>query len=197
MPEKKENKEKIPKNKEQKKNKKLPEKDKKTKMEERIEKKIGEKIKELKKEIEERKSVKKKLKIKERRISQKPLLGKKEIEKKIIELGEGGNPASKIGTILKEKYNVYSVRELLGKTITKVLREKKIYSKLPEDLMNLIKKAANLLEHMEKNKKDQTAKYGYRLTISKIRRLSNYYKKKGAIPKEWYYSEETAKLLVR
>ena len=51
--------------------------------------------------------------------------------------------------------------------------------------------------HMQTNKKDQTAKRGYTLTVSKIRRLTDYYHRTGKLDKAWRYTAETAALLVK
>ena len=75
--------------------------------------------------------------------------------------------------------------------------EKNVYPKLPEDMMNLLKKSVNLRNHMEKNKKDYHSYRGLELTESKIRRLGRYYIKKGTLPTGWKYDPQQAKLLVR
>ncbi len=42
-----------------------------------------------------------------------------------------------------------------------------------------------------------SAKRGLMLTVSKIRALEKYYKKKGKLPMQWRYSAETAALLAK
>ncbi|MFH0905758.1 MAG: 30S ribosomal protein S15, partial [archaeon] len=82
--------------------------------------------------------------------------------------------------------------------INKIQEEAKLRdNKLPDDLMALIKRSVKLIKHKTENKKDQTAKRGYQLTVSKINRLRKYYIKNGKIPKDWRYSDDAAKLLVK
>lgn len=120
----------------------------------------------------------------------------KEVEQLIVKLAKQGNSQSSMGIILRDTYGVPDVRRILNKKIGKVLEENKIKSKLPEDLVFLIKKELNILKHMDTNKKDMPAKRGMQLTESKIKRLVKYYKKKGIIDKDWVYDREKAKLLV-
>jgi ribosomal protein S15P/S13E len=53
------------------------------------------------------------------------------------------------------------------------------------------------MKHMDSNTKDNTAKRGYQLTVSKIRRLAKYYKRNRKLPEDWRYTPEKAKLLVK
>lgn len=118
----------------------------------------------------------------------------KEIELLIIKLAREGRTSSEIGTILRDTYGVPDVRTVAGKKITQILEEKKLLSKLPEDLMALIKKVVAVKAHMELNKKDQTAKRGIMLTESKIKRLIKYYKRVGKLPEDWKYDPKQAKM---
>ncbi|MCD6434143.1 MAG: 30S ribosomal protein S15 [Candidatus Diapherotrites archaeon] len=124
-------------------------------------------------------------------------LTKKEIEEHIVSLANAGHTPSEIGLILKEEFGIYDVKAVIGKKVQQVLAEHNLLPQIPEDLFNLIKKAVKIRKHMETNRKDYTAKRGYMITISKIRRLARYYKRKGKLPKDWYYDEATASLLVR
>ena len=63
-------------------------------------------------------------------------------------------------------------------------------------ISNLIKRQIQILAHLEKNHKDQTARRGLRLTESKIDRLIRYYKKTNKLSKDWKYDKTKAKLLV-
>jgi len=120
-----------------------------------------------------------------------------EVKELVIKLANEGNTKSEIGLILRDQYAIPSVKIVTGKTISEILREAKLEPEIPEDLLNLIKKSVRLQKHLEKNKKDFTAKRGLQLTESKIRRLVNYYTKKGKLPKDWRYSPESAKLLAK
>ena len=120
-----------------------------------------------------------------------------EIVDAIRGLANEGVPKSEIGMILRDQYGVPDIHSITGKTLTEILDELGFKEELPEDLLNLIKKSVKLKEHMDENKKDFTAKRGHQLTVSKIRRLVSYFKKKGKLPAEWRYTEETARLLVK
>jgi small subunit ribosomal protein S15 len=121
----------------------------------------------------------------------------KEIEEAIVSLSNAGHSASEIGMILRDQYGVPNVKELTGKKIEGILEKHELLPDVPQDLLNLIKKSVALQKHSSENKKDFTAKRGYQLTVSKIRRLVKYYHKKGKLPKEWRYTAEKAALLVK
>jgi small subunit ribosomal protein S15 len=123
-------------------------------------------------------------------------LTKAEIYKTIETLSKKGEPKAIIGLRLKEQ-KAYTKKES-GKRISQVQEELGLTNnKLPDDLIDLIKKAVKLLKHKESNKKDMTSKRGYQLTVAKINKLRNYYISKNKIPKDWRYSDKTAKLLVK
>jgi len=119
-----------------------------------------------------------------------------EIELIIEELAKKGYKPSMIGVILRDQFGIPLVRPILGKRITQVLEEKGLAPKIPEDLLNLLRKAVNLRRHLEEHPKDYHAKKGLIDLESKIRRLVRYYRRVGKLPKDWEYSPETAKLLV-
>ena len=121
----------------------------------------------------------------------------KEITELITNLANSGHTPSQIGLILRDQYGIPSVKAVTGKTVQKILAENDLEGDLPEDLLNLIRRSVKLKEHMEKNRKDFTAKRGYQLTVSKIRRLVKYYIKEKRMPKTWHFSDEKAALLVK
>lgn len=121
----------------------------------------------------------------------------KEVEELVIKYAKQGMSCAQIGLILRDQYGIPSVKIITGKTISKILKEHKMYPKLPEDLLNLMKRAVEISAHLEKNKKDYQSYRGLELTESKIRRLAKYYIKKGVLPKNWKYDLEQAKLLIR
>jgi small subunit ribosomal protein S15 len=120
----------------------------------------------------------------------------KEVESIIVKLAKSGKTPSQIGLVLRDSYGVPDVRALGIKTITDVVKENHLLTKLPEDLTALIKKDIELMKHLEQNKKDFSAKRGMILTESKIGRLVKYYQSKKVLPKEWKYTREKAKLLI-
>ena len=137
--------------------------------------------------------------------SKKPLEAKKpfwtdkkakEIELIIVKLAKEGNTASKIGIILRDSYGIPDVKTLLDKSITQVLREKKLEKELPEDLLALIKKTVMVRDHLEENKQDTVAKRGLQLTESKIKRLTKYYKTTGKLAEEWKFDPKRAKMFI-
>ncbi|MBU0979368.1 MAG: 30S ribosomal protein S15 [Nanoarchaeota archaeon] len=120
----------------------------------------------------------------------------KEVELLIVKLAKEDHSTSEIGMILRDTYGVPNVKSLCNKSITPILKQKKLQPKLPEDLTNLIKKFIEIAKHQEANKKDMTAKRGRRLTISKIARLVKYYKKAGTLPQEWKFDPKQASMYV-
>ncbi|MFA5763659.1 MAG: 30S ribosomal protein S15 [archaeon] len=121
----------------------------------------------------------------------------KEVEEVVVSLANAGHSPSKIGLILRDEHNVKNFRETTGKHLRSVLDENKLLGEIPEDLLNLIRKSVDLFNHLDKNKKDYSAKRGYELTVSKIRKLSRYYVKKGKLPADWKYTAQSAALLVK
>ena len=109
----------------------------------------------------------------------------KEVEKLVIKYGKAGKNPSQIGIRLRDSYGINSVKALTGKSVGKILEENKLRSELPEDLLALIKRLILIKQHMEKNNHDQTAKRGYILTTSKIRRIVKYYQKSKRLPAGW------------
>jgi len=63
---------------------------------------------------------------------------------------------------------------------------------MPEDFEILLKKAASLRVHLERNKKDLHNKRALQLVEAKIHKLSRYYKNKGILSPDWKYG--TAKM---
>jgi small subunit ribosomal protein S15 len=121
----------------------------------------------------------------------------KEVEEAIVHLANEGHTASEIGMILRDQYGIPKTGKVIGKKVGQVLAENRLVGQIPEDLMNLIRKSVSLREHLEKNRKDMSAKRGLMLTVSKIRALEKYYKRRGKLPLAWRYSAETAALLAK
>ncbi|OYT41960.1 30S ribosomal protein S15 [Candidatus Pacearchaeota archaeon ex4484_26] len=113
--------------------------------------------------------------------------GKEEVESIVLKLAKQGMQAAKIGLILRDVYGIPLVKPITGKSISKILKEKNLLAKEPDEVSNLIKRANKLKKHIEKNKHDVVAKRGLQLTEAKIRRLIKYYKKKGVFDKKWKY----------
>ena len=120
----------------------------------------------------------------------------KEIELLVVKLAKEGKRASEIGLTLRDTYGIPDVKKIVGKKITKILAEKKLSAKIPEDLMALIKKDIAVRKHLEHNTKDETAKRGLTLTESKIKRLVKYYKEAGKLPEEWKYEPKRVRFYI-
>jgi len=120
----------------------------------------------------------------------------KEIELLIVKLVKEGKTASQIGLALRDTYGIPDVKKITNKKITKILAEKKLSAKLPEDLMALIKKDIAVRKHLERNSKDETAKIGLTLTESKIKRLAKYYKRAEKLPEEWKYDPKRVRFYI-
>ncbi|MEM5815212.1 MAG: 30S ribosomal protein S15 [Candidatus Aenigmatarchaeota archaeon] len=122
---------------------------------------------------------------------------KDEVYNLVVEFAKKGYSSAKIGTVLRDQYGIPDVETITGKSITEIMRENKLYSEYPEDLLNLFKKAVRLYDHLEKNKKDKTSKKGYENLISKINRLIKYYKRKKILPEDFKFDVERVRLIIQ
>lgn len=122
---------------------------------------------------------------------------KEEIEELVVKLYKEGHPPSKIGIILRDQYGIPKVKDVIGLKITQILEKHGLKPEYPEDLMNLIRRAVRLREHLKEHPKDLHSKRGLQLIESKIRRLVKYYKRKGVLPEGWKYDPEKAAVLVK
>ena len=120
----------------------------------------------------------------------------KEVEDIIVKLAKEGNSSARIGLIMRDQYGIPSAK-LSKLKISKVMKDNSLYPDLPEDLKNLIRRAADLEVHLGKNKRDYISKRGLELTESKIRRLVKYYRSTGRLPKTWKWNLSQAKLLAK
>jgi len=117
-----------------------------------------------------------------------------EIELLVMKLAKEGKPPSQIGLLLRDRYGIPDVRAVTKKTITQILKDKKIAPKLPEDLVALARKVIELNKHLTENKQDQVAYRGLTITESKIKRLVKYYKRTGVLPTDWKYDVASLRL---
>ncbi|MDH5460135.1 MAG: 30S ribosomal protein S15 [Candidatus Bathyarchaeota archaeon] len=115
-----------------------------------------------------------------------------EVEALVIKLAKEGHPPSRIGTILRDQYTIPLVKPITGKTITQTLKEAELALAIPEDLGNLLRKAASLIAHLEKNNKDLHNKRALQLVEAKIHKLARYYKREGVLPQNWKYEPKIA-----
>lgn len=121
----------------------------------------------------------------------------KRVEEIIIDLAKRGMSPSMIGLVLRDQYGIPDVKLLTGKKITEILEKHGLKSEIPEDLMNLFKKAVNLRKHLSLHRKDRHNKRGLQLIEAKIHRLIKYYKREGKLPKDFVYDPEKVALMLR
>lgn len=115
----------------------------------------------------------------------------------MVKLGKEGKTSSHIGLILRDEHGVPDVRLSTNKNISQILSAHGLTTKLPEDMISLLKTAVKVSEHAKNNPKDTSAKRGMQLAEAKIKRLAKYYKRADKIPKDWKFDIEQAKLLVK
>lgn len=123
-------------------------------------------------------------------------MSKEEIEQMAVKLAKEGMTSSKIGLVLRDNYAVPSVRLATGKTMYEILQENGLRPDIPDDLMALMRRAINVNNHMQENKKDMANNRNLQLIESKIRRLVKYYKRNDVLPQTWEYSLKNAELLL-
>jgi len=112
-------------------------------------------------------------------------------------LAKGGKSTAEIGTILRDEHAVPNVRLVLGKRIGQVLAENGYGGTYPEDMMNLMRQAVRIINHLGSgNHKDLHNKRALEITESKIRKLANYYKGTGRLPNNWKYKRDELRLMV-
>ena len=118
----------------------------------------------------------------------------KEIELLVGKLAKEGKSSSEIGLILRDSYGIPNIKFLTGKRLQQILADKKLNSKLPEDIMSLMKRAVLIRKHLETYKQDMTALRGLQLTESKVKRLAKYYKETGKLAPDWKYDPSAVKI---
>ena len=121
---------------------------------------------------------------------------KAEIEETIVDLAKKGNTTAQIGTILRDQHAVPSVRLVMGERIGQILARNDISPSIPEDLMDLMRKALRMLDHLSENRKDIHNRRQLHLVESKIRRLARYHKGAGALDSDWTYKRDQLRLAV-
>ncbi len=121
------------------------------------------------------------------------------VEQEIVELAEQGHAPSEIGIILRDQgvkgTPVPDVKLATGKKVTQILEEHDATGELPEDLRNLMERAARLDGHLRQNPTDHQNRRALQNTESKIRRLINYYRG-DKLDEEFSYSIDDARELL-
>ena len=120
-----------------------------------------------------------------------------EIEEMILKFNREGKSTSEIGIILRDQYGIPKVKDVTGERITEILKRNNQAGEYPEDLMNLIRRAVNIRDHLEENPKDLHSKRGLTIIESRIRKLATYHVNEGELPEGWRYNPQQAALLVK
>lgn len=124
-------------------------------------------------------------------------LSASEVEELVVKLGKEGVPPSKIGLVLRDQYAVPSVKKFTGKSAKEILDSHGVKVELPEDLVNVIRRAVRISSHLGRNPKDFRTKRSLEMVEARVNKLAAYYKRKGVLPADWRYDRERAALLVR
>ena len=119
-----------------------------------------------------------------------------EIEEIVLNLARQGKSTAEIGTILRDQHAVPDIRLVAGKRMSKIIEESGASRTYPEDMMNLMRKVVNLLDHLGDNRKDLHNRRALEIVESKIRRLAKYYSSEGTIPSDWKYQRDQVRLMV-
>ena len=120
-----------------------------------------------------------------------------EVTKIVLELGKAGHTTAVIGTIMRDQHAVPDVRLVTGKRIGAILAEHDIGGSYPEDMMNLMRQAVAIINHLGSgNHKDIHNKRALEITEAKIRRLASYYIGEKRLPSDWRYKRDELRLMV-
>jgi small subunit ribosomal protein S15 len=119
---------------------------------------------------------------------------KEETETTIAKLAKEGLTPSQIGLALRDDYGVPLVRPLLGKSIGRVLTESKNAPQIPQDLRDLIERAARVQKHLQLHKADRKNVHSLELVEAKIYRLVKYYRGRGLLPADFKWTAVVAQL---
>ncbi|RLI08867.1 30S ribosomal protein S15, partial [Candidatus Bathyarchaeota archaeon] len=90
------------------------------------------------------------------------------------------------------QYGIPLVTPITGQPIPQILSAHGLARPIPDDLENLLRKAARLTAHLEKHRKDYHNKRALQMVEAKIHRLARYYKRKGILPPDWRYEPKAA-----
>lgn len=122
---------------------------------------------------------------------------KDEVLKKLVTMSKTGTTKTRIGLLLRDTMGVPSAKAFFGVRLGSALAKEGVTQEYPEDLLNLIKRAVRIRNHLKQSKKDVHNKVKLLHTESKINRLVKYYVRTGKLPADWKYDPEKAVLLVK
>ena len=118
------------------------------------------------------------------------------VEELILKYANEGHSSAKIGSLLRDMHAVPDVRLVMGERISQTLSRNNLDSTYPEDMMNLMRKALSLIDHLSGNKKDLHNRRQLELCESRLRRLAKYYVRTGRISSTWTYKRDQLRLMV-
>jgi len=110
-----------------------------------------------------------------------------EVEALVAKLAKEGHPPTEIGVLLRDQHGIPLAKPITGKSITQILRDAELEPALPEDFENLLRKAARLRAHLQKNPKDVHNKRALQLVDARIYKLMKYYKREEVLSPDWKY----------
>ncbi len=122
---------------------------------------------------------------------------KEQVEELIVSYAKQGMDPALIGEKLKREHKVMYIKQVTGKRMLQILKEKGLVGQIPSDMLQLMKKAVGIRAHLNSNKKDVHARIRLGRVESKIWRLTKYYLNQGRLPRGWRYDPQTAELLIR
>jgi small subunit ribosomal protein S15 len=120
----------------------------------------------------------------------------KEAELLVAKIAKDGKNAAQIGVVLRDVYGIPSIKQVAKKSVTAILKERKIAPPMPDDLTALLKRNVKLNKHLESKKQDNFARRGLQLTDSKIRRIVKHYKRTGTLAQDWSFDPAKIRLLL-
>ena len=93
---------------------------------------------------------------------------KEAVQSLVLDLAKSGMSTAEIGTVLRDKHAVPNARLVLGKRIGQVLAENDMLGAYPEDMMNLMRQAVAIINHLGSgNHKDIHNKRALEITEAK------------------------------
>ncbi len=122
---------------------------------------------------------------------------KEQIGEAIVAYAKQGTHQALIGLKLKQEQKLPYVKQLYGKRLGVILKEKGYSPQFPQDFFDLLKRATILRRHLDKNHNDVHNKTRLIRIESKIWRLAKYYKRSGALPGDWKYEPAKVALLIK
>ena len=121
-------------------------------------------------------------------------LDESQVEDLVVKYSKEGMTPSQIGMKLRDQHSIPLVKQVTGKKISQILKEKDVVMDLPEDLDSLVRKAVGLQRHLRANRGDRMNIRSLELVEARVHRLSVYYKKTNQIPQNWKYKSVVAQL---